>query len=77
LVIYAAIASAWFAVALVFMGRSLGKVVRLELWGWVAVVWVILYAIHGLAAVFPGAKPRRAVVGVETESGPGKVAKEP
>jgi hypothetical protein len=77
LVIYSAIASAWFAIALVFMGRNLGKVVRLELWGWVAVVWVILYAVHGLAAVFLGAKPRRAGVGIETESGPGKVAEEP
>jgi hypothetical protein len=82
LVIYSAIASAWFAHGLVFMGRNLGKVVRLELWGWVAVVWVILYAVHGLAAVFLGAKPRRAGVGLETESardtesGPGKVADE-
>jgi|LauGreDrversion4_2_1035121.scaffolds.fasta_scaffold126890_3 hypothetical protein len=82
LVIYSAIASAWFAIALVFMGRNLGKVVRLELWGWVAVVWATLYAVHGLAAVYLGAKPRRTGVGFwtssarHTESIPGKVTDE-
>lgn len=67
LVIYAAIASAWFAVAWVFMGRNLGKVVRLQVWGWFAVVWAILQAVHGLAAVFLGGNPRRAGVGGEAK----------
>jgi hypothetical protein len=54
----------------------------IQVWGWVAVVWAILYAVHGLAAVLLAGKSRRAGVGVETESArdtessPGKVADE-
>lgn len=82
LVIYSAIASAWFAVALVFMGRNLGKVVRLQVWVWVAVVGAILYAVHGLAAVLLAGKSAQRGARVETESArdtessPGKVADE-
>ena len=82
LVIYSAIASGWFAVALVFMGRNMGKVVRLQVWGWFAVVWAILYAVHGLAAVLLAGKSAQRGARVETksardtESSPGKVADE-
>ena len=67
LVIYSAIASAWFAAGMVFTSR--GLVVRGGPRGWVlfAVVGVVLYAVHGLAALLLGAKPRRAGVGVEAK----------